>query len=95
MPKLPGEPTEDLAEELAVLGSLSRLSILLMLEAKGDCRVNEIATELNLSPAAASQHLAKMRGVGMVEGRREAQQRVYRLVHGPVVDAVLALAAAV
>ena len=40
--------------------------------------VNEIALRLPVSVAAVSQHLAKLRGAGLVSVRAEGQKRFYR-----------------
>jgi DNA-binding transcriptional ArsR family regulator len=40
--------------------------------------VNEIASDLPVSVAAVSQHLAKLRSAGLVAVRAEGRQRFYR-----------------
>lgn len=41
--------------------------------------VGEIADSLPVSQPAVSQHLAVLRGAGLVEGRKEGRRSVYRL----------------
>jgi len=44
----------------------------------GERSVNEIASRLPVSVAAVSQHLAKLRGAGLVSVRAEGRKRFYR-----------------
>ena len=66
------------ASMLRSLASVHRLGILHLLGA-GPFEVNEIARELGLNQAAASQHLAAMRSVGLVESVRDGRTVNYRL----------------
>ena len=66
------------ASMLRSLASVHRLGILHLLGA-GPFEVNEIARELGLNQAAASQHLAAMRSVGLVEASRVGRTVNYRL----------------
>ena len=72
------------AEEAAiVLGAMAnpkRLMVLCKL-LEEEKSVNEI---VNLSPAALSQHLSKLRALALVETRREGQIIHYRLASGKV-----------
>lgn len=74
------------ASMLRSLASAHRLRILHLL---GDqpCEVNEIARELGLNQAAASQHLAAMRSVGLVEAIRDGRTVRYRLTDPQVLAA--------
>jgi len=62
-----------------ILGTETRQRILELLAA-GPLPVSEIARRLGITQPAASQHLAVMRGAGLVLDRREGQQVYYRLV---------------
>lgn len=61
---------------LALLGNEKRLAILgLLLE--NEMSVGAIAEKVDLSQSALSQHLAKLRNVGLVETRRDRQTIYY------------------
>ena len=74
------------ASMLRSLASAHRLRILHLL---GDqpCEVNEIARALVLVQAAASQHLAAMRSVGIVESIRDGRTVRYRLADPQILAA--------
>jgi DNA-binding transcriptional ArsR family regulator len=63
---------------LRTLASAHRLRIVHLLGTRS-CEVNELATALGLSPAAASQNLAALRAVGIVEAIRDGRAARYRL----------------
>lgn len=58
------------------MGNEKRLLILLRL-LEGEVPVGVLAKEVGLSQSALSQHLAKLRGQGLVSTRREAQVIFY------------------
>ncbi len=64
------------AEFLALLGNEKRLAILSHL-LRGEMTVGAIADKVSLSQSALSQHLAKLRGFGLVETRRDRQMIYY------------------
>lgn len=66
------------ASLLRSLASAHRLRILHLLGER-PCEVNEVARELDLSQAAASQHLGAMRAVGLVEASRDGRSVSYHL----------------
>lgn len=72
---------------LKLLANANRLLILCAI-VKGEKTVSELVETVGLSPSAVSQHLAKMRGLGLVEARKEGKQ-VYYHVCSPEVDAIL------
>ena len=74
------------ASMLRSLASAHRLGILHLLGA-GPFEVNEIARELGLNQAAASQHLAAMRSVGLVEAVRDGRTVNYRLADPQILAA--------
>jgi len=74
------------ASMLRSLASVHRLGILHLLGA-GPFEVNEIARELGLNQAAASQHLAAMRSVGLVEAIRDGRTVNYRLADPQILAA--------
>ena len=77
------------ADLLKALGNQRRLMVLCKLAEHGEMTVNDLAGEVGLSQSALSQHLAKMRGEGLVAFRREAQALWYRIAD-PRCEALLA-----
>lgn len=57
---------------------------------EGDCSVGELADFVGLSQSACSQHLARLRGEGVIAPRREAQTIFYGIVD-PAAARVIAL----
>ena len=71
---------------LRTLASGHRLRLIHLLGPDG-CDVNSLARELGLSQAATSQHLATMRGVGLVEAVRDGRVMRYRLTDPEILSA--------
>jgi ArsR family transcriptional regulator, virulence genes transcriptional regulator len=74
----------DAAQLLKALGNEQRLMILCHL-LDGPLSVGELNQRVALSQSALSQHLARLRELGLVSTRREAQTIFYSLPDGPVV----------
>lgn len=74
---------EDAARLLATLANTKRLLALCHL-LQGEKSVGQLAELIGLSPTALSQHLARMRDLGLVATRREAQTIFYRLASAEV-----------
>ena len=64
------------AEFLSAIGNGKRLAIMCHLLG-GELSVGEIAENVELSQSALSQHLAKLRGQGIVDTRKQAQTIFY------------------
>ena len=64
---------------LKALANPRRLMVMCKLAEHGELTVNAFAEEVGLSQSALSQHLAKMRGEGLVAFRRESQALWYRI----------------
>jgi len=64
---------------LKALANRRRLMVMCKLAEHGELTVNALAREVGLSQSALSQHLAKMRGEGLVAFRRESQALWYRI----------------
>jgi ArsR family transcriptional regulator, virulence genes transcriptional regulator len=75
---------------LRALSNETRLLVLCQL-GSGEMSVGEINDVVGLSQSALSQHLAKLRGEGLVETRREAQTIFYRIADPRVTALVSAL----
>lgn len=67
---------EAAAEFLTLVSNEKRLSILALL-LHGEMTVGSIADKVALSQSALSQHLAKLRGLDLVETRRDRQMIYY------------------
>ncbi|PCN46448.1 transcriptional regulator [Curtobacterium sp. 'Ferrero'] len=86
------EYVELAVEVFAMLADVTRVKIVLALRGAGEMSVNNLAEVVDKSPAAVSQHLAKLRLARMVSTRREGTTVFYRLTdeHASelVIDAV-------
>ena len=84
-------PLEARAEEVAAIldamANPKRLMVMCTLLA-GERSVGDLAEVVNLSPAALSQHLGKMRALRLVSTRRDGQTIFYSLA-SPQVRALL------
>jgi len=69
----------EVAGILRALANERRLMILCKLVEWGEGNVSALAKAVGLSQSALSQHLAKMRGEGLVAYRRESQTLWYRI----------------
>lgn len=67
------------AQLLKLLGNKHRLLIVCCLMMRGEMTVSELVSAIGLSPSALSQHLARLRGDGLVAFRRTAQVLHYRI----------------
>lgn len=77
---VPPEASIQLASEtLRLLSHPERLRLLCHLVVEGELSVGALLERIDLSPSALSQHLAKLRGQGMVETRKERQTVYYRV----------------
>ena len=68
--------SEAAAEFLTLISYEKRLEILALL-LHGEMTVGSIADRISLSQSALSQHLAKLRGLDLVETRRDRQMIYY------------------
>lgn len=66
-------------EVFAMLADATRVRIVLALRGYGELPVNQLAELVHKSPAAVSQHLAKLRLARIVATRHEGQRVYYRL----------------
>jgi DNA-binding transcriptional ArsR family regulator len=76
------EHAADAAGLMNALGNENRLMILCML-AEGEQSVGALNEAIPLSQSALSQQLARLRGQGLVDTRRESQTIYYSLGEGP------------
>jgi len=67
---------DDAAEFLTMIGNAKRLAIMAQL-LNDELTVGTLAKRVELSQSALSQHLAKLRGLELVETRRDRQMIYY------------------
>jgi DNA-binding transcriptional ArsR family regulator len=75
------------AEVLKTLANAHRLEIIHRLAEDGPCEVRRLADEMGIAQPNVSQHLALMRGAGVVEGDRVGRVVRYRLADPNIVRA--------
>ena len=68
-----------------IVAEPNRRAILSLLLAS-ERSVGELEEELGLSQPSVSKHLRVLREAGLVESRVEAQRRLYRLRHEPLME---------
>jgi DNA-binding transcriptional ArsR family regulator len=79
------------AELLKAIAHPIRLCIIRGLLREGECSVNNIQACLDIPQSTLSQHLAKLRGAGVVKGRRHGTEIFYQVVNQEIRRVVLAL----
>jgi DNA-binding transcriptional ArsR family regulator len=78
--RLPDSRYVELAVEVfAMLADATRVRIILALRDAGELPVNRLAEAVGKSPAAVSQHLAKLRLARIVSTRQDGTHVYYRL----------------
>ncbi|MDQ4215573.1 metalloregulator ArsR/SmtB family transcription factor [Microbacterium capsulatum] len=76
----PDSPYVELAVEVfSMLADATRVRVVMALGEHGELSVNHLADIVDKSPAAVSQHLAKLRLARIVSTRQEGQRVFYRL----------------
>ena len=69
----------EIAEVLKVLAHPIRLCIVRNLLDQGQCNVGHMYTCLELPQSTVSQHLQKLRAVGIIEGKRNGLEINYKI----------------
>lgn len=75
------EAITEISKVLALAGNETRLKILFLLNLEGELCPCDFADILQISVPAVSQHIRKMKDVGLITCRREGQTLYYSLVH--------------
>ena len=87
------QSTRDASEVAAKLfhgfADQTRMGILLCL-LDGEHRVTDLVDHTGRSQATVSEHIACLRGCGLVESRTEGRQSFYRLASREVIDVLMA-----
>ncbi|QBR40994.1 transcriptional regulator [Kerstersia gyiorum] len=78
---------------LRAVGNINRLIVLTALSDAEEMSVSQLLQHLNLSQSALSQHLALLRGHGLVACRRDGQTIYYRISDMRVSELLSALRA--
>lgn len=74
------ERTAKYAEMLKILGHPMRLCIMRGLIFVGECNVSHMQEYLQIPQSTISQHLAKLRAAGLIEGVRDGVEVHYHVV---------------
>jgi len=72
-------PLQRMAQHYALLGGETRLKILALLGRAEELCVCDLARVLEMTPAAVSQHLSRLRSGNLVKSRRDGMTIYYRL----------------
>ncbi len=67
------------SEHFSLLAGETRLKIMVLLDAAGELCVCDLAAVLEMTPAAVSQHLSRLRSGRLVVSRRDGMTIYYRL----------------
>jgi predicted transcriptional regulator len=83
------EMLEQKADILKAIAHPVRLCILRGLAKTGPSNVGKMQTCLEIPQATVSQHLAKMKAVGIIRGKRKGTQVIYGLTNVSDVDKLI------
>lgn len=70
---------DDIAEVLKVLAHPIRLCIVKNLLENGECNVGYMQTCLEIPQSTVSQHIQKLRGAGIIQGKRHGLEINYKI----------------
>ena len=76
------KPLQRMAEHYSLLAGETRLKIITLLSDSGELCVCDLASILEMTPAAVSQHLSRLRSGRLVQSRRDGMTIYYRLAEG-------------
>jgi DNA-binding transcriptional ArsR family regulator len=71
-----------MADHYALLAGETRLKIIALLTGSGELCVCDLAKVLEMTPAAVSQHLSRLRSGRLVRSRRDGMTIYYRMTEG-------------
>lgn len=75
-------PLRRMADHYSLLAGETRLKIISLLTVSGELCVCDLASVLEMTPAAVSQHLSRLRSGRLVQSRRDGMTIYYRLAEG-------------
>ncbi len=76
------KPLRRLADHYSLLAGETRLKIITLLTGSGELCVCDLASVLEMTPAAVSQHLSRLRSGRLVQSRRDGMTIYYRMTEG-------------
>jgi DNA-binding transcriptional ArsR family regulator len=76
------KPIRRLADHYSLLAGETRLKIITLLSCNGELCVCDLASILEMTPAAVSQHLSRLRSGRLVQSRRDGMTIYYRVTEG-------------
>lgn len=82
------ESYNQMADLLKVLGHPARLCIVDGLLNNEGCNVSYMQSCLNIPQSTVSQHLAKLKAAGIIEGRREGLEIKYKVVNEMAIELI-------
>lgn len=85
---------EELSEIAEILKSIAhpiRICIVRGLLREGECNVSKMQSCLNVPQSTLSQHLAKLRSLGIIRGRRHGTEIYYQVMDETVKTLIKAL----
>ena len=77
------------SEHYALLAGETRLKILVLLDRTGELCVCDLATILEMTPAAVSQHLSRLRSGRLVRSRRDGMTVYYQIAENSGLSALV------
>ena len=75
-------PLRRMADHYSLLAGETRLKIITLLTGSGELCVCDLASVLEMTPAAVSQHLSRLRSGRLVQSRRDGMTIYYRMTEG-------------
>jgi len=79
---------ENKAELLKAIAHPVRLFIVGNLVETGGCNVTNMQVCLSMPQSTISQHLSKLKALGIIEGTRKGTEIVYKVVHPDIINIV-------
>ena len=76
------KPLRRMADHYSLLAGETRLKIISLLTDSGELCVCDLASVLEMTPAAVSQHLSRLRSGRLVQSRRDGMTIYYRMTEG-------------
>ncbi|MBU3189462.1 metalloregulator ArsR/SmtB family transcription factor [Clostridium bowmanii] len=81
----------EIAELLKALAHPVRICIIRGLMNKGSCNVSYMQECLNIPQSTVSQHLQKLKSLGIIKGERDGLQINYKICNETIINVVSAM----
>lgn len=82
---------EEIADLLKAIAHPARICIIRGLMNKGSCNVGYMQNCLNLPQSTVSQHLQKLKSLGIIKGERDGLQINYNICNETIVNIINAI----